>query len=76
MLLHTVIEITLILLISELSYRFIERPLARFDYSQTFRVVKGWFTKPIFSWKKPWVVPGTLVVAIALVGFVTAPKML
>lgn len=73
-LLHTVIEITLILLISELSYRFIERPLARFDYSQTFRVVKGWFTKPIFSWKKPWVVPGTLVVAIALVGFVTAPK--
>ncbi|MBO0461666.1 MULTISPECIES: acyltransferase family protein [Enterococcus] len=72
--LHTVIEITLILLISELSYRFIERPLARFDYGQTFRVVKGWFTKPIFSWKKPWVVPGTLVVAIALVGFVTAPK--
>ena len=73
-LLHMTIEIALILIISELSYRFIERPLARFDYGRTFGVVKGWFTKPIISRQKPWVVPGTLVVIIALVGFVTAPK--
>lgn len=73
-LLHTLIEISLILIISELSYRYIERPLARFDYGQTIQVVKGWFTKPIVSKQKPWVIPGTLMVLIALVGFVTAPK--
>lgn len=73
-LLHTLIEISLILIISELSYRYIERPLARFDYGQTIQVVKGWFTKPIISKQKPWVILGTLMVLIALVGFVTAPK--
>ena len=73
-LLHTLIEISLILIISELSYRYIERPLARFDYGQTIQVVKGWFTKPIISKQKPWVIPGILMVLIALVGFVTAPK--
>lgn len=73
-LMHTLIEVTLILLISELSYRYIERPLARFDYSKTFSVVKGWFQKPILSLEKPWLVPGLLVVIIALVGFTIAPK--
>ena len=71
---HTLVEITLILIISELSYRYVERPLARFDYGRTFQVMKGWFSKPIISKSKPWVVPGTLLVAIAFVGFVTAPK--
>lgn len=73
-LLHTIIEISLILIISELSYRYIERPLARFDYSQTFKTIKSWFQKPIVSRQKPWVIPGTLITVIALVGFVTAPK--
>lgn len=73
-LIHTVIEISLILIISELSYRYIERPLARFDYSRTLQVVKGWFKTPIISKKKPWLIPATLVVIVALVGFVTAPK--
>lgn len=73
-LIHTVIEISLILIISELSYRYIERPLARFDYSGTLQVVKGWFKTPIISKQKPWLIPATLVVIVALVGFVTAPK--
>lgn len=73
-LVHTVIEISLILIISELSYRYIERPLARFDYSRTLQVVKGWFKTPIISKQKPWLIPATLVVIVALVGFVTAPK--
>ncbi|MFB8490941.1 acyltransferase family protein [Enterococcus durans] len=73
-LIHTVIEISLILIISELSYRYIERPLARFDYSRTLQVVKGWFKTPIISKQKPWLIPATLVVIVALVGFVTAPK--
>ncbi len=73
-LIHTVIEISLILIISELSYRYIERPLARFDYSRTLQVVKGWFKTPIISKQKPWLIPATLVVIVSLVGFVTAPK--
>ncbi|MDT2836309.1 acyltransferase family protein [Enterococcus durans] len=73
-LVHTVIEISLILIISELSYRYIERTLARFDYSRTLQVVKGWFKTPIISKQKPWLIPATLVVIVALVGFVTAPK--
>ncbi len=71
---HTLIELTLILGISELSYRYIEQPLARFDYSQTMNVVKGWFQKPVISKQKPWLIPGLLVTAVALVGFVIAPK--
>ncbi|MFV0560701.1 MAG: acyltransferase family protein [Enterococcus sp.] len=72
--LHTFIELALILGISELSYRYIERPLARFNYAETFSVVRSWFTKPIVSKQKPWVIPGTLVLCIALVGFFIAPK--
>ena len=48
-LLHTLIEIVLILLISELSYRFIENPLRKFHYKDTFRTVRNWFSKPVIS---------------------------
>ncbi|HCE13409.1 MAG TPA: acetyltransferase [Enterococcus sp.] len=72
-LLHTLVELFLILLFSELSYRFIENPLRKFKYKHTVSTVRGWFTKPIFSWKKPWVVPGTLITMIALVGIISAP---
>ncbi len=72
-LLHTLVELLLILLFSELSYRFIENPLRKFKYKHTVSTVRGWFTKPIFSWKKPWVIPGTLITMIALVGIISAP---
>ncbi len=72
-LLHTLVELFLILLFSELSYRFIENPLRKFKYKHTVSTVRGWFTKPIFSWKKPWVIPGTLITMIALVGIISAP---
>lgn len=73
-LIHTLIEIFLILIISELSYRYIERPLAQFDYSRTLQVVKSWFTTPIISKQRPWLIPAILVISVALVGFVIAPK--
>ncbi|MCD2255238.1 acetyltransferase [Lactobacillus sp. CC-MHH1034] len=44
--LYHVIEAVMILLISELSFRYIEQPLAHFDYSQT-----GVFFKSLFSRK-------------------------
>lgn len=72
-LLHTLIEIVLILLISELSYRFIENPLRKFHYKDTFRTVRNWFSKPVISRQKPWLIPGLLVSLVALYGIATAP---
>lgn len=72
-LLHTLIEILLILLISELSYRFIENPLRKFHYKDTFRTVRNWFSKPVISRQKPWLLPGLLVSLVALYGIATAP---
>lgn len=43
-LLYAVCEVALIVIISELSYRFIEQPLAHFDYHQTKAFVKDYFT--------------------------------
>ena len=72
-LLHTLIEIVLILLISELSYRFIENPLRKFHYKDTFRTVRNWFSKPVISRQKPWLLPALLVSLVALYGIATAP---
>ncbi|WP_368258937.1 acyltransferase family protein [Enterococcus gallinarum] len=72
-LLHTLIEIVLILLISELSYRFIENPLRKFHYKDTFRTVRNWFSKPVISRQKPWLLLGLLVSLVALYGIATAP---
>jgi peptidoglycan/LPS O-acetylase OafA/YrhL len=72
-LLHTLVEIVLILLISELSYRFVENPLRRFRYRNTFRSLRSWFSRPVLSLQKPWLVPGLLISLIALYGIVTAP---
>jgi peptidoglycan/LPS O-acetylase OafA/YrhL len=72
-LLHTLVEIFLILLISELSYRFIENPLRRFNYRTTFQTIRHWFSRPIISWQKPWLIPSILVVGVAIYGIATAP---
>ncbi|MGO2686307.1 MAG: acyltransferase family protein [Enterococcus italicus] len=72
--LHTLIEVLLILGISELSYRFIEEPFRKFDYSQTWPTVRDWFARPIISKAKPWQLPAAIVTVVALVGIVTAPK--
>lgn len=71
--LHTIIELCLIVLISELSYRFIENPLRKFEYKYSFSTVKNWFSKPVFSKQKPWLIPGIVTLVIALVGITTAP---
>lgn len=41
---HAVIEIALILLISHLSYKYLERPLQHFDFHQTKRVLREIFS--------------------------------
>lgn len=72
-LLHTIVEIFLIMLLSELSYQFFEKPLKNFDYSKTWQTVKGWFKKPILSRQKPALIPTIAILAITLVGLVIAP---
>ena len=39
----------------------------------TFRTVRNWFSKPVISRQKPWLLPGLLVSLVALYGIATAP---
>ena len=72
--LHTLIEVILIVLIAEVTYQIIDKPLSRFDYSKTWSTVKGWFEKPLLTWKKAFLLPGIFLVVTALVGFIIAPS--
>lgn len=72
--LHTLIEVILIVVIAEITYQIIDKPMVRFDYSKTWSTVKGWFEKPLLTWKKAFLLPGIFLVATALVGFIIAPS--
>ncbi|GBG94096.1 acyltransferase [Ligilactobacillus salitolerans] len=73
--LNAVIEIALILVISDLSYRFLERPLQHFDYSRTFKVLKEVCVKDSpYGWKRIWAVAATLIVAVAAWGAIDEPR--
>lgn len=71
--LHTIIEIVLILLITELSYRFVERPMRLFNYRVLFSKLKNWLQAPLKSKEKITLLSVLLVTLIALVGIITAP---
>ena len=70
---HTFIEFVLILGVSELSYRFIEEPLRKFDYSQTLTVMKSWVHAPFLTRDKVWQLPAAGISLIACFGILTAP---
>lgn len=70
---HTFIEFVLILGVSELSYRFIEEPLRKFDYSQTLTVMKSWVRAPFLTRNKMWQLPAVGVLMIACYGILIAP---
>ncbi|GMG60794.1 acyltransferase family protein [Tetragenococcus halophilus] len=72
--LHVFIELALIVLCSELSYRFIEEPLRKFDYKKTWTMIKGWFSKPILSKQKAVGIASFIVVLIASIGVSIAPS--
>ncbi|MCZ2492460.1 acyltransferase family protein [Dellaglioa carnosa] len=72
---NALIEIAMILIVSDLSYRFLERPLQRFDYKQTFKAIKSAFmggTKN--SRQKITVIMGLLVIGVAAFGMVVVPQ--
>lgn len=71
--LNPIIETAIILGISELSYRFIEIPLDKFDYKQTWTTIKSLFTGKGIGNKRFWAIPVVLVTAIAAFGATTAP---
>lgn len=73
--LHAMIEIALILVISDISYRFLELPLQHFDYSRTFMVIKDAFSKnSSYGWKRIWAVLATLVLVTATWGAFDKPR--
>nr|WP_248628628.1 acyltransferase family protein [Enterococcus cecorum] len=71
--LHTIAEVALILVVSELSYRLIEVPCRRYDYSQLKTQVTEWFRLPAVSKGKIMSIPVIFVCCVALFGIFTAP---
>lgn len=70
---HAIIELAIILLISELSYRFIEKTLRFYNWQELGRTIKGWFS-PYKAWKH-WlvIVPSLLITIIAVIGLIQQP---
>ncbi|WP_409022425.1 acyltransferase family protein [Dellaglioa sp. P0083] len=74
--LNALIEISIILLVSDLSYRFLERPLQRFNYKQTFTFIKETFTKGIKNTRQKFsIIVGALIIGIALFGIINGPSL-
>ncbi|MFT8424124.1 MAG: acyltransferase family protein [Liquorilactobacillus sp.] len=72
---HVVIEILLIVMISHLSYRYIELPLQHFDYSRTKEVIGEFFKKKSrYGWQRLWIAGAVVMVALTMTGAVFQPK--
>lgn len=70
---HALIELAIILVISELSYRFIETPLRFYDWKKVGTTIRGWF-----SAGKVWrhwlvIIPSLIVTVIAGIGLAQQP---
>jgi peptidoglycan/LPS O-acetylase OafA/YrhL len=73
--LNLIIPLVIIFGISELSYRYLEVPLAKFDYRQTWSSLKRIFDpKSEMDWHRYLAIPVVLVALIAVVGATTAPE--
>lgn len=72
--LHSLIEIALILGISELSYRFIEKPLGKFYYQYTWFAIKDFFQKPWITIPKVTALISLVLSGFALFAFAVAPS--
>lgn len=71
---HAVIEILLIMGISELSYRFIERPLRHYNYRKLGKTIYE-FVQPNskYGLKRLWLAPAVILVGVCLYGSAIAP---
>ncbi|WP_412990145.1 acyltransferase family protein [Pediococcus siamensis] len=68
-LLNALIEAVIIVVISDLSYRFIETPLAHFNYGQLIGVGREFFKRDsVYGKKRYWLIPIVLIFVLAGVG--------
>lgn len=71
--LHTIVEVLLIGLVTELSYRFVEKPLRYFNYRKSFATLKNSFYAPLKSRRKIGFIFSGLLTLIAVAGIIIAP---
>ncbi|MGO2891036.1 MAG: acyltransferase family protein [Enterococcus devriesei] len=71
--LHTIVEVLLIGLVTELSYRFVEKPLRYFNYRESYATLKNSFYAPLKSRRKIGFIFSGLLTLIAVVGIIIAP---
>lgn len=74
LLLHSFIELMLILGISELSYRLIEKPWGHFQYNYTWYAIKDFAKKPFITVNKVVALLMTAISCIAIYGLAIAPN--
>ncbi|KRL03222.1 acyltransferase family protein [Liquorilactobacillus capillatus] len=73
--LHALIEIIIIVVISHLSYTYIERPLQHFDYAHFRDFVLEFFKqKSRYGWKRLWATGAVAVIFLTLIGAVQQPS--
>ncbi len=72
--LNAAIEIILIMIISELSYRYIERPLRRYHYAHLWQSITE-FLRPnsSFGLKRLWLLPALALIGICVYGSAISP---
>jgi Ca2+/Na+ antiporter len=71
--LHTIVELILIFGISELSYRFVEQPLKKLDYSTVIPKLKELFQAPYLERDKIIGYVISVITLVALVGIIISP---
>ncbi|WP_455386259.1 acyltransferase family protein [Lactiplantibacillus pentosus] len=75
LLLNSLIEVALILIVTELSYRFIENPMRHYDYSRLLVDLRDFIRKPKFNRVTTAItVVTTALFVITAVGFVQQPS--
>ncbi|WP_286136436.1 acyltransferase family protein [Philodulcilactobacillus myokoensis] len=71
---NAAVEAILIMVISELSYRYIEQPLRHYDYRNIGQFFKNLFNQhSIYGLKRLWLIPILLIVLISMFGAATSP---
>ncbi|MDR1782277.1 MAG: acetyltransferase [Bacilli bacterium] len=69
-----IIQIILIILISELSYTFIERKFQKYNYQNLINDLRNYFSKPIFSFIRVKGYLYVVIIALALTSIILAPS--
>ena len=71
---NAIVEVAIILVVSELSYRYLEAPLRHYHYSNLKYAIPEFF-KPIskYGFKRLWIVPALFLIGVCAYGSAIAP---